>query len=173
MSTDGSYGLCHYHLYWIEILVKCFYTFGFYSLFQAIFPLKWSGDLRSLPNNKMLELLKHTCVFSRSNICIRRTLLNFLSLIKSQLCYSSEIWSAQLSDSQQFLKSTSLNNFLLEIKKLYTKYATKMTSLLIAIATMSMADVFAFSALYFIKRFLVVQYSTICPSSKMLHRAKL
>ena len=49
-----------------------------------------SKEATYLLSNRMLGLLKRTCPLVTA-IKVRRTL--YLALVKSQLCYASEVWS--------------------------------------------------------------------------------
>ncbi len=57
--------------------------------------LSWDSHIRKITAkaNKLLGLLRRTCP-CLTDISIRRTL--YLSLVKSQLCYTSEVWSPHI-----------------------------------------------------------------------------
>ena len=59
--------------------------------------LSWNSHVMHivLKTNRMLGLLKRTCPLI-TDVEVRRTL--YLSLVKSQLSYATEVWSPELSN---------------------------------------------------------------------------
>ena len=92
--------------------------------------LSWNSHIQSITSkaNKLLGLLRRTCPLL-TNVRVRLTL--YLSLVKSQLCYASEVWSPHIHAQRIKLEQVQrrANRWMLRQRKGDSSYSERLTKL--------------------------------------------